>query len=417
MSIADHGARPDGTDSTAAISRAIIVALGEGRSVEIPPGTYEFGEIDLLRNDSVQPKRLLLTGEGTLRSYHRGIAMKASSGPFYDLVIDGVRFESRAGAGTALFDGDAFRRLIIGPGTQFEGFDYVLLARQYLQSVRMLGAVVRGGQGAVVKAPQAYDCTFAHNIIEFVTDGIVIDGQGDPAASTVRILHNVIEGIGGRAVVLGACLASSVSGNYLENNAGGDILLDAGTAPHKGLRVQDNNIQMAPARKSRGEYGVVWGRSAALPLRAGGNFCSGALHDTRGVTAIIEMTGDFAQGALYTGYRPEGVPGRAPVGRAVYSDGLAHHFAWFDRFIGLDPHAGEIRFGGPHSSMIGENLEPPVVCHGTASPQVTPAAFERKRWARGSIVFNAQPAQGLAFAWICVKEGEPGEWLCGGFVG
>ena len=220
----------------------------------------------------------------------------------------------------------------------------------------------------------------------------------------------MIEGLGGRAVVLGACLASSVSGNYFENNEGGDIRLDAGTAPHKGLRVQNNNIQMAPARRSRGEYGIVWGRSTALPVRAGGNFCTGALHDTREVTAIIEMVGDFSQTALYSGYRAESVPGRAPIGRAVYSDGLVHHYAWFDRFISLDPHAGEIRFGGQHSTRIGAGEEPPVLCYGAISPQDEPGSFERKRWARGSVVFNAKAAPGRPFAWICTSEGEPGDW-------
>jgi len=80
----------------------------------------------------------------------------------------------------------------------------------------------------------AYDCSFAHNIIEFVTDGIVIDGQHDPAANTCRILHNVIEGVGSRTIMLGSSLATSVCGNYMENKTGRDILLYAGSAPHKG---------------------------------------------------------------------------------------------------------------------------------------------------------------------------------------
>lgn len=410
VSILDHGARADGSDNAGAIGKAIAAAMRGGRTVMVPPGEFDFSRLDLGRNDAVQPTRLVLTGPGTLRSRERGLVISASGGPFYDLVIDGPRFESRPGAGTALFDGDAFRRLVIAPGTQIEGFDHVLLARQYLQSVRMLGCIIRGGQGAVVKAPQAFDCTFAHNIIEFVTDGIVIDGKGDPAANTIRILNNVIEGIGGRAVVLGTCLASSVSGNYLENNAGGDILLNAGTAPHKGLRVQDNSIQLSPARRTGGEYGIVWGRSTALPVRAGGNFCSGALHDTRGVTAIIDMTGDFSQGVLYTGYRAETVADRAPVGRSIYSDGLAQHFSWFDRFIALDPHAGEIRFGGQHDSKVGNAAEPPVLCYGRVSPQAAPGAFERKRWAQGSMIFNAAAAAGQPIGWICVRAGEPGEW-------
>jgi hypothetical protein len=410
MSILEHGARPDAADNKAAIERAVAAALKHGRSVLVPPGTFAFSQLDFGRNDDVEPVRLVLTGTGTLRSTINGTSIIANAGPFYDLVIDGLRFESRSGAGTTLLDGDRFRRLLINPGTQIDGFDRVLAAREYLQSVRMLGAIVRGGRGAVVQAPMAFDCTFAHNIIEFVTDGIVIDGPNDPALNTCRILHNVIEGIGGRAIVLGTCLATTVCGNYLEGNIGGDILLNAGKAPHKGLRVQDNSIQMAKARLAEGGYGIVWGRSTALPVRAGGNFCTGSLHDTRDVTALIDMTGDHSAVELYTGYRSETEPGRKPVGRAVYSDGLAQHVAWFGRYLTLDPYHNELRFGGPFGSRAGKGIEPPVLTFGIASPQDDPAAFDRKPWGQGSIVFNARPAPGRPFAWVCRRAGTPGEW-------
>lgn len=410
ISILEHGARVESENNKIAIESAIAAALKYGRTVLVPPGTYKFSQLDLGRNDAVQPVRLVLTGTGTLRSTISGTSFTATGGPFFDLVIDGLRFESRPGAGTTLFDGDRFMRLIITPGTQIEGFDYVLTARKYLQSVRMLGAIIRGGHGAVVKAPMAYDCTFAHNIIEFVTDGIVIDGVGDPAANTCRILHNVVEGIGGRAIVLGACLATEVCGNYLENNSGGDILLNAGTAPHKGLRVQSNSIQMAKQRLKDGSYGIVWGSSTALPTRAGGNFCTGPLHDTRGVTAIIDMNGDHSAVELYTGYQAETQAGRKPVGRAVYSDGLTQSIAWFDRYLTLDPYHNEMRFGGRFDSLIEGRVEPPVLTFGIASPQDNPAAFDRKHWAQGSIVFNARPGQHRPFSWVCRSAGAPGEW-------
>lgn len=416
ISIVDYGARADGTDNKTAIEKAVKAAIADGRTVEVPQGTYNYSTLDFGVNDATKPVRLLLIGPGTLRSTFPGTSIVASKGSFYDFVIDGVRFESIPGAGTTLIDGDAFRRLIFSPGTQIEGFDWVLRADDYLQSVRMLGAIVRGGHGAVVMAPRAYDCTFAHNIIEFVTDGIVIDGEGDPAAHTCRVLHNVIEGIGGRAIVLGSSLATSICGNYLENNMGGDILLNAGSAPHKGLRVQDNSIQMSPTRMAGGGYGIVWGRSTALPVRAGGNFCTGPLHDTREVTAIIDMSGDFSQTELYTGHGQGAAPGRSAVGRAIYTDGLSQHITWFDRYLSLDPYAGEIRFGGKHQSRVAEADEPPVLTHGAASPQASPGNYERKNWARGSVVFNVEPLNGQPFGWICTEAGTPGEWAVAGIA-
>lgn len=417
ISIVDYGARTDATDNKAAIENAVKAAIADGRTVEVPPGTYNYSMLDFGANDATKPVRLVVTGSGTLRSTFAGISIIASRGLFYDLVVDGVRLESTPGAHTTLIDGDAFRRLIFSPGTQIEGFDWVLRADDYLQSVRMLGAIIRGGHGAVVRAPRAYDCTFAHNIIEFVTDGIVIDGQGDPAAHTCRVLHNVIEGIGGRAIVLGSSLATSVCGNYMENNTGGDILLNAGLAPHKGLRVQDNSIQMAPARMAAGGYGIVWGQSSALPVRAGGNFCTGPLHDTREVTAIIDMSGDFSQTELYTGNNQAAAPGRDAIGRTIYTDGLSQHIGWFDRYLSLDPYAAEIRFGGKHRSRVAEADEPPVLTHGTKSPQAAPGDYERKNWARGSVVFNAEPLSGQPFGWICTEAGTPGNWAEAGKTG
>lgn len=406
VAITDHGASPDLSDNKPAIERAIRVAARSGRAVVVPPGIFRFSTIDLGENDGTDPRRFVLSGPGTLHSAHRGTAITAASGPFYDLVIDGPAFESIPGRGTTLLDGDRFRRLVIAPGTQIRNFDWVIRAADYLQTVRMIGAIIRGGAGAVVRAPTAFDCVFSHNIIEFVTDGFVIDGGNDPALSRCSIDDNLIEGIGGRAIVLGACLATSVSNNYLENNTGGDIRLDAGSAPHKGLRVQGNAIQLAPAALKDGRFGIVWGRSTALPARAGGNFCNGNLHDTAGTTAVIAMDGDYAAGQLYRGYSAAGRQPNAPVGRASFSDGLMQHFAWFDRAITIDPHQSEIGFRG----RFGPSGETPVLTFGTRSPQQDPAAFDRKAWTRGSIVFNAAPGPGGEAAWMCVRSGTPGIW-------
>ena len=404
VSITDYGARPDRADNSEAIGRAIQAALETARVVVIPAGTFRFSTVDFKSNEGSDPRRLVLTGHGTLHSEFGGAALTAKAGPFYDLVIDGPAFESVAGRGTTLLDGDRFRRLVIAPGTQIRNFDWVIRAEEYLQSVRMIGAIIRGGGNAVVKAPIAFDCVFSHNIVEFVTDGFVIDGGNDPALSRCSIDDNVIEGIGGRAIVLGACLATSICNNYLENNTGGDIRLDAGTAPHKGLRLQGHAIQFSRQALAEGRFAVTWGRSTALPVRAGGNFCNGNLHDTAGASALIDMNGDFAAGELYRGYDPRSER-NAPVGRALFSDGLAQHYAWFDRAITIDPHQSEVGFSRPFAE---EGTR--VLTFGPNSPQQDAKAFDRKRWCRGSIVFNAMPqAKGIA-AWICVRSGTPGSW-------
>lgn len=405
VSIADHGAGAELADNKDAIERAIEVAARGGRTVWIPSGTFRFSSLDWRSNDGTDPRRFVLAGHGTLHSEQAGAAFRARGGPFYDLVIDGPSFTSVAGKGVALLDGDRFRRLVVSPGTQIRNFDWVIRAREYLQSVRLMGAIIRGGAGAVVKAPAAYDCVFSHNIIEFVTDGFVIDGPNDPALNRCSIDDNLIEGIGGRAVVLSACVATSVSNNYFENNSGADIRLDAGTAPHKGLRVQGNAIQMSAKALAGGRFGITWGRSTALPARAGGNFSNGNLHDTAGTTALIDMSGDFAAAQLYRGYDPRAAR-NAPIGRAAFSDGLVQRLAWFDRSITLDPYFCEIGFSG----KFGASGEARVLTFGTQSPQQNAAAFDRKDWVRGSIVFNAAPVRGGPAAWVCLESGTPGVW-------
>lgn len=405
VAITDHGARTDAADNSRAIERAAAQAMAQQRALVVPAGTFRFTTVDLRGNDGTDTRRLLLTGPGTLRSEHPGTALVARADPFYDLVIDGPTFESEPGKGTTLLDGDRFRRLVIAPGTQIRNFDYVIRATDYLQTVRMIGVIVRGGAGAVVRAPAAYDCVFSHNIIEFVTDGFVIDGDGDPALNRCSIDDNLIEGLGGRAIVLGACLGTSICNNYLENNTGGDIRLDAGTAPHKGLKVQGNAIQIAAKGLAAGRFGVVWGQSTALPVRAGGNFCTGNLHDTEGTSALIDMTGDYAAGQLYRGFSLTAASGK-PVGRTLYSDGLSQHLTWFDREITLNPHQSEIGFSGPFAPHDAA----PVLTFGARSPVQDPGGFDRKMWTRGSVVFNASPTTGGAAAWVCVRAGSPGEW-------
>jgi hypothetical protein len=411
VSIADFGATVGQADNAPMIERALSAAMKRGRALQIPAGVFRYSQINFGKNDTAKPSRLIISGPGTLRSTTPGISMVAMDGPFYDLVLDGVRFESEAGAGTCLIDGDRFIRLIFTPGVQISNFDWVIRGDHHLQSIRMIGCIIRGGRGAVVKAPMAYDCTFAHNIIEFVTDGIVIDGDNNPAVNTCRIDSNVIEGIGGRAIVLGSCLATTVCGNYFEMNTGGDVYLDAGSAPHKGLKVQSNSFQMSDARIAKGEFAICWGRSTALPVLAGGNFTNGRLHDTAGVSSVIDMNGDYAAVELYRGHKTIGATDRAPQGQATFSDGLAHYFTWSDRYLALDPYRNEIRFAGKRTSLVSGKREPPVMTFSEWSPQDQPGNFDRKTWARGSVVFNLLAASGRPAGWVCVAEGLPGRWL------
>jgi hypothetical protein len=485
VSITDFGATTGATDNKTAIEAAVTSAMANGRSVYIPPGVFKFSQINLGTNSADVAQRLVISGPGTLRTTYSGYAI-TSTGVFNDLIIDGVRFLGVEGSGTKLFNGDNFLRLMLLPGCQFSNLDWVVHATGYLQSLRMIGCIVRIGTpgGAVVKAPMAYDCNISQNVMEYVWDGVVIDGPG-VASNRCKIAENTIEGIGGRAIVLAGCLGTAVCDNYMEDNTGGDIYLNAGTDAHLGVRIQGNKIEFSASRQAQtrgsftgsisgttltitavafgtlavgtningsgitpgtiigalgtgtggvgtyilasaqtvasttitsGAFGIVWGQSAQNAVRAGGNYCSGNLHDTTGTTGFIDMGGDVAGGELYTGYRVENVSSRAPLGRAFYFSDTVNYMAYNDRYVGLDPYRQEIRFGGKFDSTTGGTDEPPVISFGTASPSADPAQYERTKWAKGSVVFNANAASAAAGYWVCTVAGTPGTWSFNGAI-
>lgn len=392
---------------TAAFERCIAYAMANGRAICVPdnPAPFKFNSIDFPKNeigvdgDTARPTRLLICGPGQIEYVGDTYMFDCSDGYFYDLVIDGPRFVCTSGNGAAAINGDKFIRLVIAPGVQFEKFDYVIRApNDYLQSVRMYGVICRGGVEAFVKAPMSYDCLFHGCIMEFGWDGIVIDGDGDPAVHTTSIVDNVIEGMAGRGIVLGSCLSSSVIGNYMEGNDQGEVFLNASSVPHKGIFVQLNSFQQTSARLLAGAYSIVWGASSALTARSGGNFCTGHLHDTAGTAGLLDTFGDFV--ALGKNVS------RPNVGRTVDTDGFTYVFRWFDRFAKIDPYQNELVLGGKHNS----GGQPPIISFGTASPQAAPALYERTTFARGSVIFNVGAAIGQPIGWICTAAGTPGAW-------
>lgn len=404
----------DALADTAAFERAVLYAMANGRALAIPDNAtpFRFNSIDFPVNqigvdgDTARPTRLLICGTGQVEYVGADPFMfDCSAGYFYDLVVDGPRFLSTPGNGAAAFNGDKFIRLVIAPGVQFEKFDYVVYAATYIQSIKMFGAICRGGEQAFVKAPQAYDCSFIGNIMEFGIDGIVIDSpSADPAVHTCQIVSNVIEGMTGRGIVTGACLATMITGNYMEGNLGGEVFLDEGISPHNGLIVSGNSFQQRAERLAANAYSVVWGASLALSARAGGNFCTGHLHDLTGAAGILDTFGDVV------------VPGKnittPDVGRSITTDGLSLITRWFMRHVRLDPYFNEVTLGGKHDS----GGTSPCITFGTANPEGSPGLYERTTWAKGSVVFNVDPASADAGYWVCLTAGTPGTWSFVGIV-
>jgi hypothetical protein len=388
---------------TQAFMRAAIYALANGRSVAIPDNDipFKFGKLVSRETSGRIPtprgrSRFNIVGTGQVEFVENGFLFDCEPGrKFYDLVIAGtLRFVSVAGSGSKFINGDAFIRLFMTAGLQLTYFDWGIYATDYLQSVRMTGVIHRGGNQAAVKAPMIYDCRFTHNIIEFCNDGIMIDGSNAPACHTCNIDDNVIEGMAGCGIVVGSCLSTSISGNYMEDNRGGKIFLNASSAAHLGIEVKRNGLAQSADRLAAGAYSIVWGPSLATPTVTTANYSTGHLHDLTGASSIITTIDDVvAAGKNVT---------RPGVGREISTDGFSLVTRWFNRSVWLDPYLQEIAFYDQYAA----GGTPLVQTHGVNSPGNRPDLFDRKSWAPGSIVWNVKAAApGDAIGWIYTASG------------
>lgn len=405
---------------TQAMNRAVIYAMDNGRSVEIPDNDvpFKFGNIVLPKNeqgtdgDIARPTKFTIHGAGAVVFDGTGFLFDCTAGVFYDLVIaGGLRFEATGGGDSKFINGEKFIRLVLAPGLQINKFRWGVycdssgaIGAKYLQSVRATAVIFRGqaglnGVGAFIKAPMAYDLHVNFCIIEFGSDGIVIDGQGGPAFNVGSLSYNVIEGMGGRGIVVGACLGVQIHNNYMEGNLGGEIFTNAGTQSHIGISIQGNGLQAHASRIAAGAYSIVWNASLTVSATAGGNYSTGNLHDLTGASGLLNAVGDVvAAGSNVV---------RPGIGRYVTTNAFTFVYNWFGQSVWLDPYLQEVAFFDQYTF----EGEPVVRTHGTNSPANDAAQFARKKWAKGSQVDSVAAANtGDAVGWICTVSGTPGTW-------
>jgi len=427
VSIMDaEGADPSGTsDSTAAIQAAYDNAQVTGRALYIPDGRFLCEK--LLLNNTItytrSEKMMKICGPGTIVNTNTSSPMitadPASSHGVGLFIFKDMTFEDAEGA-FALIDGDRVRRTIFD-GVFFNRVARGVYAAAYIQSIYFTGCTIRGsGIGRwFVDVNSLFNVRFSGNIIEHRGNFLrTRSTTADPAVNSLVIENNLIEGLSGKAIELGACYATNITNNYFEGNTGGDLDCGKSTAFHKGLTIKGNAFQPYGDLLANADYyPIIWGKAATGGLNSGGNSSTGNLHDNSGTASMIDMTGDHASGRLYRGYASSKAVDRAPTGYAEYNDGPSKYLAVSDRLLRLDPFNRGIAYqgGAGYGSEVDGEIAPVWHMLGTANPGLAPRNYGERKWARGSYVWNAMPSElgepgkrYIVKGWLCITAGQGG---------
>ena len=416
------GALADGaTDCTAAIQAAYDSAQASGRSVYFPDGKYACASLKLHNQISYSrsDKLIVFYGTGTIINTNVTSPMitKADHVASASLFrFEGLKFEQEAGA-FAIFNAGVLRRTTFS-GCHFSHVGTILYSAdsEYAQSIYFMdGCVIRGGAGWAIDLDTLYDVRITNCIIEHRQSFFrTRSTTADPAVNTLTIQSNVIEGLSGKAIELGACFGAIISGNYFEGNFE-YIDCSISSAYHKGLTIQGNTIQQTPEQIAAGQFAITWGKTA-VPLLSGANSCVGNLHDNTGAAAYLVMDGDFASGVLHKGYKAYTDPTRDPTGYTERAYSAGKYFSFADRWISIDPSIRGFTFGGTAcSEEIGGVLAPIYMTFGSTNPYTSPGNYSNRKWAKGSQVYNTSPAElgsvgskYVVTGWICVTSGSGG---------
>lgn len=420
INVSDFGAKCDGTtDDTAAVQAAFNYAVANNKNIWFP-GLCKVYYINISRSLLTTSKRLVVFGGGV------GGLYKADAGTMFVtpdnaelITFDNMYFKTDAGVLAQVINGATYRRIVF-TNCAFDRIRMFNNDTLYAQSIYAIGCNAWGWTGYFASMPVAYDLHFTNNMFEqgdaFLS---IYDTSADPALNTATIFGNVIEGltgVAGPAIALSACYGVSITGNYLEGNAGGDIECDkSGSALHKGLTITGNGIQQTSANTTAGKFAIRWGNTAD-GFVSGGNSCVGNLHifGSQNDCAAINLGADYASAIFYNGYAPLTTPGRSPVGVVSYYKQQQQIFASNERYIGLNPYLNQLTFGGLYTDTVSGSQVSPVVSIGPYSPQINPTYYGNLNWCKGSRIFNSSPTVGNPKGWICTVSGAPGTWVSEG---
>ncbi len=281
--------------------------------------------------------------------------------------------------------------------------------------IRIHDNLFYGCSDYAIKLGRIFDLSIENNEIEHGTGGIRVGVSGDgfdAAANNIRIVNNIIEGLGGKEPAIGgSCwIGSRIIGNYFEANQGGDIELTPGSKDgwSRSNTIASNTFQPTKAQRASGNYGAIK-LTKALDTIISGNFTTGAnlLHPEssdlgRGVNLISNTLNNPPEIGDIKGAR-HGNP-------ADYL-GKLNETSWkqAEQWTVTSP----IGAVGIHS-LYGLRFEPQGSAARSIAYATAPPQEKERRYQAGDLLFNLNPVptsgNKMTLGWVCVESGSPGSW-------
>jgi hypothetical protein len=227
-----------------------------------------------------------------------------------DIVSTNMHYRGVVGAGMCVWNGNKVIRLTshCDSYVDCDGVAWAIEAGRYFQTLRFNKCTITGGAGWAFACEHLYDVVISECIIENRESFFCNDFTNkNPAWDTVdnvvlRIVDNLIEGITGSCIKLGACYATKITGNYTEAVEG--IVIDCSHSlnniPHRGLEITDNGLQRSDAQILAKTPCIKWGNISEGGCISYGNTTRGVLHsiDTSNTNKLMSL-GDHANNKRY----------------------------------------------------------------------------------------------------------------------
>ena len=265
VTISEFGAVGDGvTDDTLAVQKAIDYAVENDKHLYIDGNFNIAGTLYLNWSYGYRIPRII-TGYGKLIKNNAGFLFSSKENYAGNIRFHNFTIQSVEGSGMTVIDRTRLIRLYHN-SVHFQDVDHysaetTTLSKtenNYIQTIYFMDSSIVGGIGWFVDTPIAYDLSFSHNVIEHRSGDFV---KSD-ANHSVRIIDNLIEGIGGQVFKGAFGRGLTIDDNYFESNARGAdgnsvnkpyIEITKSSADINGS-IKSNDIHLSPAQSADSNY-------------------------------------------------------------------------------------------------------------------------------------------------------------------
>lgn len=442
INVKEAGAKGDGVaDDTPFIQKAIDALAEEGGTIFFPEGRYRITKTLLTTGRHASTKEpwsyIEFKGAGKNSSWLLGDGV--------DYILGAAEVPNRKGDGRGIIHGMTVKDLAFASydkSSRCGGIDASYMIRWSVSDCQFVGLntgiysnerekmseehpdtlavyiirihhnVFYGCDDYAIKLGRIFDTSIENNEIEHGHGGIQIGKPGDgfdAAANTIRIVNNLIEGLGPKhPAILGSCwIGAQVVGNYFEANMGGDIELTPQGADGfgRGITISANTFQPTKEQRESGNYGPILLKKT-IDTVITGNFTTGQylIHPESKYGKGVNITSNVLRNPPEIG-DIHGAKAGSPEDYIGTEISVENAEKW-----GV---SGPLSTVGLHSlfgfQYIPRNQPARYIKYADAPP-----AGDNVQHNTGDLIFNLNPlskgGNQILLGWICVENGAPGVW-------